>query len=43
MFGRDEGSSEFTFTQKQVDLLLEKWSQVVRAVSWNANSKPTAD
>ena len=43
MFGRDEGSSEFTFTQKQVDLLLEKWSQTVRAVGWNATSKPTAD
>jgi hypothetical protein len=43
VFGRDEGSSEFTFTQKQVDLLLEKWSQTVRAVGWNATSKPTAD
>ena len=43
MFGRDEGGSEFTFTQQHVDLLLERWSQTVRAVGWNATSKPTAD
>ena len=43
MFGRDEGGSEFTFTQQHVDLLLDRWSQVVRAVGWNATSKPTAD
>ena len=43
MFGRDEGGSEFTFTQQHVDLLLDKWSQTVRAVGWNANAKPTAD
>ena len=43
MFGRDEGGSEFTFTQQHVDLLLDKWSQTVRAVGFNANAKPTAD
>jgi hypothetical protein len=43
VFGRDEGGSEFTFTQQHVDMLLNKWSQVVRAVSFNATSKPTAD
>ena len=42
MFGRDEGGSEFTFTQQHVDLLLDKWSQTVRAVGWNSGSKPTA-
>ena len=43
VFGRDEGGSEFTFTQQHVDALLERWSQNVRAVGMNANSKPTAD
>jgi hypothetical protein len=43
VFGRDEGGSEFTFTQQHVDVLLDKWSQTVRAVTFNANSKPTAD
>eukprot|EP01046_Picozoa_sp_COSAG06_P100733 COSAG06_NODE_46866_length_343_cov_1.622951_1_plen_69_part_01 len=43
VFGRDEGGSEFTFTQQNVDILLDKWSQVVRAVGYNASSKPTAD
>jgi hypothetical protein len=43
VFGRDEGGSEFTFTQQHVDLLLDKWSQTVRAVGWNAIAKPTAD
>jgi hypothetical protein len=43
VFGRDEGGSEFSFSQLHVDVLLEKWSQMVRAVGWNATSKPTAD
>eukprot|EP01046_Picozoa_sp_COSAG06_P004177 COSAG06_NODE_172_length_21346_cov_503.127053_7_plen_201_part_00 len=43
MFGRDEGGSEFTFTQRHINLLLAKWSQVVRADGWSATSKPTAD
>ena len=43
MFGRDEGGSEFTFTQQHVDLLLDKWSQTVRGDGWNASWKPTAD
>jgi hypothetical protein len=42
MFGRDEGGSEFSFTQQQVDILLERWSQIVRAVGFNQTSKPTA-
>jgi hypothetical protein len=42
VFGRDEGGSEFSFTQRQVDMLLEKWSQNVRAVGYYASSKPTA-
>ena len=43
VFGRDEGGSEFSFTQQHVDMLLGRWSQIVRAVGWNATSKPTAD
>ena len=42
VFGRDEGDSEFSFTQQQVDTLIEKWSQTVRAVGWNRNTKPTS-
>ena len=43
VFGRDEGGSEFSFTQQQIDLLLERWSKSVRAVGILATSKPTAD
>ena len=42
VFGRDEGDSEFAFTQQQVDTLIEKWSQVVRAVGFNITAKPTS-
>ena len=42
VFGRDEGDSKFAFTQQQVDTLIEKWSQTVRAVGWNKNTKPTS-
>ena len=42
MFGRDETDSEFAFTQQQVDVLVEKWSQTVRAVGWGKMSKPTS-
>ena len=42
VFGRDEGDSEFSFAQQQVDTLIEKWSQIVRAVGFNRNSKPTS-
>ena len=42
VFGRDEGDSEFSFTQQQVDTLIEKWSQTVRAVGYNKNTKPTS-
>jgi hypothetical protein len=43
VFGRDEGGSEFTFTAQQIALLTQSWSQVVRAVGFQANSKPSAD
>ena len=42
VFGRDETDSEFAFTQQQVDVLVEKWSQTVRAVGWGKTSKPTS-
>ena len=42
VFGRDEGDSEFSFTQQQVNTLIEKWSQTVRAVGYNKNTKPTS-
>ena len=42
VFGRDEGDSEFSFTQQQVDALIERWSQVVRAVGYNKTTKPTS-
>ena len=42
VFGRDEGDSEFSFAQQQVDKLIERWSQTVRAVGYNKNSKPTS-
>ena len=42
VFGRDEGDSEFSFTQQQVDTLIESWSQVVRAVGYNKTTKPTS-
>ena len=31
VFGRDEAGSEFRFTQKLIDTLLTKWSDIVRA------------
>ena len=43
VFGRDEGGSEFTFTQQHVDMLISKWSDVVRAVGHNVNAKLTPD
>ena len=42
VFGRDEGDSEFAFSQQHVDLLIEKWSQNVRAVGAFKNTKPTS-
>ena len=42
MFGRDESDSEFAFTQEQVDALVGKWSQTVRAVGFAKTSKPTS-
>jgi hypothetical protein len=43
VFGRDEGGSDFTFSQQHIDILLTRWSQIVRAVGYNKNAKPTAD
>jgi hypothetical protein len=43
VFGRDEGGSEFTFTPQHIEVLTESWSQIVRAVGYRANTKPTAD
>ena len=42
VFGRDEGDSEFSFAQQQVDALIERWSQTVRAVEYNKDAKPTS-
>ena len=42
VFGRDEGDSEFSFTQQQVDTLIENWSQNVRAVGFYTTTKPTS-
>jgi hypothetical protein len=43
VFGRDEGGSEFTFSQQHIDILLSRWSQTVRAVGLSKNTTPTAD
>jgi hypothetical protein len=43
VFGRDEAGSEFTFTAQHIELLTENWSQIVRAVGFQATSKPSAD
>ena len=44
MFGRDEGGVErhFTFTEQHIDILVTRWSGIVRREGLNANSKPTA-
>jgi hypothetical protein len=43
VFGRDEDGSEFAFTQQQIDLLVNRWSQGVRGVGWFITNKPSAD
>ena len=43
VFGRDEGGSEFSFSQPHIDILLTRWSQIVRAEGYNRNNNPTAD
>ncbi len=40
VFGRDEGGSEFTFTQGQVDQLVTRWSNAVRAVGMGRTHTP---
>jgi hypothetical protein len=45
VFGRDEGGSEFSFTQAQVDTMLTRWHLQVRAEGWHKvrkSSCPTA-
>ena len=42
-FGRDEGGSEFSFTQQHVDSLVTNWSQTIRAVGYHVDTQPTAD
>lgn len=43
VFGRDEGGSTFSFTQQQVDDLLSRWAQVVRAEHYFSTYKPDAN
>ena len=43
VFGRDEGGSAFTFTPLHIKTLTDLWSQVVRAVGYRANAKPSGD
>lgn len=43
VFGRDEGGSEFSFTQQHIDILVTRWSQTVRAEGFSVNTKPAAD
>eukprot|EP01047_Picozoa_sp_COSAG01_P098660 COSAG01_NODE_28807_length_652_cov_1.030741_1_plen_187_part_01 len=43
VFGRDEGGSDFTFTQQHLDMLLAQWSQIVRAHHHRAMTKPSPD
>jgi hypothetical protein len=43
VFGRDEGGSTFTFTPLHIKTLTDQWSQVVRAVGYRANQKPSGD
>ena len=42
VFGRDEGDSEFAFSKQHADLLIQRWSQIVRAVGFFKASKPTS-
>ena len=43
VFGRDEGGSEFTFSQHHIDTLVTRWSQTVRAVGFYKTQNPSAD
>ena len=43
VFGRDEGGSEFTFSQQHIDILLTRWPRLVRAVGFEKLQKPTKD
>ena len=44
VFGKDEGGAAgtFAFTQRSVDILLQKWSDVVRCEGLGARIKPAA-
>jgi hypothetical protein len=41
VFGRDEGGSEFSFTQEQVDGMIANWADTTAARGWYAHSTPT--
>jgi hypothetical protein len=43
VFGRDEGGSAFTFTPLHINKLTDYWSQIIRAVGYRANQKPSGD
>lgn len=43
VFGRDDERSDFCFTQHHIDILLKRWSQVVRGEGFSRATKPTAD
>eukprot|EP01052_Picozoa_sp_SAG31_P033152 SAG31_NODE_3711_length_3960_cov_5.475265_5_plen_482_part_01 len=43
VFGRDEDSAGFSFSQDQIDSLLTWWSSVMRGDGWNKPKKPTED
>ena len=42
VFGRDEGDSEFSFTQEHVDTLIDRWSQTVRAEGYMKTFTPSS-
>ena len=41
VFGRDEGGSDFAFTQKHIDEMIHYWSAIIAAEGMYANSPPT--
>jgi hypothetical protein len=44
VFGRDEmGTSEFTFTQMHVDIMVAKWSDYLMGTGVSGSNKPTSD
>ena len=43
VFGRDECGSEFVFTQEQIDMVILRWSDIVRAVGVGGTGKPSPE